>query len=392
MAGSAMASLSAAGVTAAPSAPQGGEPEAHPSSTLRTLRALRAALVAGSLVVAALCLLLFSAAHVTVDEAVNRSAPAQLHVQEAYDALIDADSVAIKGFYTSATQAGGIGTKYQNDIATALQSLQLAAEENAAGTQGSQDLQLIEGLVVTYTGQIEQADAEDQQKNAELALVYENYASYLLQNPDSGILKDLATLQAREASALAAQQSSIWLAGATSLAWLLPLALLLALFAAAHILVYRRFHRVLSIRLALAVAALFVMGVTCGLSLVSDSQFTAAVGRPFADLVAADQSNANAADYTDLTNQRGFTSQQCRNSGQCPGLNMTSVLPFKINPAPPPAGSADQAQASYKSGFAAADAAYVVRTTLIALMAVAASALTAFGLRPRLDEYRNRTR
>ena len=76
---------------------------------------------------------------------------------------------------------------YQDDIAAAEQSLEQVTENNAAGTSGSASCELIEGLLTSYTGLIEQADAHHRlQGEAGFGVADLWFASELVHNRSSG--------------------------------------------------------------------------------------------------------------------------------------------------------------------------------------------------------------
>src|SRR5262249_5465593 len=154
-------------------------------------------LVGGCVLAGALSLLAATGAHRTVDDAVRQSAQAVLQVDAVYGALVDADAAAVHAISTGTAGLGGTAGQYDNDIAAAHQGLELAAEYNAAGDDGKRRLELVGGLVVSYTAQIQQADADLQQNRPDLSLAYLRYASYLLHQPD-GILSDLSDLRRLE--------------------------------------------------------------------------------------------------------------------------------------------------------------------------------------------------
>lgn len=363
---------------------------AVPSTTARTLRLLRVALVAGCVVTGLLCLLVFTAAHRTVHQGVRQSAQAVLQVDAVYGALVDADETAVAGIKSGTTRLGGTAGRYDNDIAAAHQGLELVAEHNAAGDPGERQIELVDGVVVSYTAEIQQADADLQQGDENLSLVYLRSASFLLHQKD-GILDDLATLRDLEQRALDRQRSSAWVSGSTTLLWLVPLLALLTLLARTHGLIRRRFRRRLSVRLVLAGAALVVMGVTTALSLVSNAQFAAAAAGPFRQ-IGVEQAR-HAAD----TDAKGHAELAALIAGRCPKSEPCSAettadafLPAKVRP--PATGShgvdVPTGLARFTAKADAADAASAVRTVVIAVMAALASALIAYGVRPRINEYR----
>jgi hypothetical protein len=361
---------------------------AVPSTTARTLRLLRIVLAVGCVVTGGLCLLVFSAAHQSVHQGVRQSAQAVLHAEAAYAALVDADETAIASIQSHTTLLGGTAGRYDNDIAAVHQSLELVAEHNAAGDAGERQLELVDGVVVSYTAQIQQANADLQQGNENLSLVYLRNASLLLHQED-GILDDLATLRDQERQALDRQRSSVWVAGPTTLLWLVPLLALLALLTGTHVLIRRRFRRRLSVRLLLAAVALAVMGIMTGLSAVSNARFAAAIRGPFRDVTLQEAREAAAADAKGRVELAGLISGRCARSCSAE-ITSPDFLPEPVRaPASAsPAVDVTTGLARFRATADAADATATVRIALITSMAVAASVLIAFGVRPRINEYR----
>jgi hypothetical protein len=363
---------------------------AVPSTTVNTLRSLRVALTVGCVVSGAFCLLVFTAAHRTVDRGARQSAQAVLQVDAVYGALVDADYAATTDIRSKAALLGGTASQFDNDIAIVHQGLELVAEHNAAGDRGERQLELVDGVVVSYAAQIHQAGADLQQGNANLSLVYLRNASYLL-HQENGILDDLDTLRDYEHAALDRQRSSVWVAGATSLLWLLPLLGVLALLGATQVLIRRRFRRLLSVRLLSAGAALLVMGVTTGLSLVSNAQFAAAVSGPFSRVRTQETRLAARADASGHAELAKLIADRCAASGRCSAETTRPEFlsePVKAPPATAPGLDVTTGVARFTKKADAADAASGVRTLVIIAMALASSVLIAYGIRPRINEYR----
>lgn len=364
---------------------------AVPSTTAATLRMLRVALTAGCVLSGVLCLLVFTAAHRTVDQGVRQSAQAVLQADAVKGALVDADQVAAAGIQSKTALLGGTAGKYDNDIAAVHQGLELIAEHNAAGDQGAQQLELVVGVVVSYTAEIQQANADLQRGDENLSLVYLRNASYLL-HQDQGILYDLGKLRDKEQKALDRQRSSPWVAWYMTLLWLVPLLALLALLLHTHTLIRRRFRRLLSVRLLVAGAALVVMGITTGLSLVSNARFAAAINEPFSQVTTQEGQQAHNADVDGHGAFTGLIADRCKASGSCATeVTGPDFLPKPIpapTSGPPAAGDVTAETARFTTMADAAEAGSTVRTVLITAMAAAASVLIAFGIRPRINEYR----
>jgi hypothetical protein len=176
--------------------------ERAPSTTPVLFRRLRAALVVLALLTGGTALLLTNRAHAVTSLAGEHTASAVMQVYAARQALADADSQAIQTIPLGAWPSG----QYQDDIAAAEQSLEQVTENSAAGASGSDPLQLIEGLLTSYTGLIEQADAHYRlpgERGFGVADLW--FASELMHGQ---ILPEMQVLQSAEQSALTAQRSS----------------------------------------------------------------------------------------------------------------------------------------------------------------------------------------
>src|SRR5262249_18153041 len=151
------------------------------STTRQTLLRLLAGLLIMTLIVFGTTLLAFTKVHSTANTVRARTAPAIVQLSIARDALVRADNAAISNFTgcdlssfsadsncadlpsprpdtdIGLSHLAGPGEEFQNQIAIASQSLTQVAADNMAGEAGSRTLQLIEGLLVTYTSLIEHA-------------------------------------------------------------------------------------------------------------------------------------------------------------------------------------------------------------------------------------------
>ncbi|WP_380281651.1 hypothetical protein [Kitasatospora purpeofusca] len=372
--------------TAVAPEPVADEP-ATPSTTARTLRRLRAALVAGSLLTGALCLVVSSQSHAGTDATGRRAAPAVLRAEAAYGALADAQRVAVHGFRQGTVVLGGLGDHYQNDIAAINQNLAELARDNVAGPAGTSDLQLVEGLVVNYNAELEQA-AADYQQTGELARALPALWYATLQYRE--VANTLDRLRKEESAALTVRRGSLWLAGAADLLFLVPFALVLALFVRTQLVLRRRFRRRLSIRLTAAVLALTATALVCGLSLhASDGRLRSALDGPFAEAVTLAQQQASRSAAQADTDLSAIVAQACPVAGSC-GTHLTP--PTSEQPATVGAGQSGrqqaQSEAAFTSGVTDADASSAELMALLVLLTSAAAAAAARALNPRIDEYR----
>ncbi|WP_328953468.1 hypothetical protein [Kitasatospora purpeofusca] len=365
--------------------PVADEP-ATPSTTARTLRRLRGALVAGSLLTGALCLVASSQAHTGTDAIGERAAPAVLRAEAAYGALADAQRVAVHGFQQGTVVLGGLGDHYRNDIAAINQNLAELAGDNVAGPASASDLQLVAGLVVNYNAELEQA-AADYQQTGELTRALPALWYATLQYRE--VSTTLDRLRKEENAALTARRNSMWLAGAADLLFLVPFTLVLVLFARTQVVLRRRFRRRSSILLTTAVLALTATALLCGLSLrVSDGRLRSALDGPFAEAVTlAQQQACRSAEQADrdlyaIITQAGPTTRSCG----------TDLAPQTSGPATVGAEQTGHQQAeaeeAFTSGATDADAYSSVLPALLVLLTAAAAAAAALALNPRIDEYR----
>lgn len=213
------------------------------STTRRTLLGLTTALLLLTILIFATGRLIYPRWLATADTVRTRTAPAILEIATARAALVRADTAAA-GSFKAGVQLVGPGEEFQNQVAIAGQSLTRVAAYNAAGAPGSRDLQLIEGLLVTYAGLIGQADAHFRQADGEtLGAVDLWSASRLLHKADGGVLAQLDALMRAHEAALDRQLVSGSPAPAHLVALLAPIVALAGLLALAHLLFRRRFRR-----------------------------------------------------------------------------------------------------------------------------------------------------
>jgi hypothetical protein len=221
----------------------------HPVTWLRWLRASALAVV---LITASLGWLETTRAHQGITVASTHGVRAVADVTDAGQQLAAANSAVQGSFSAGAVALTGPGATYTADIAAAAQDLVLAAEDNVAGTTGSDQVQFAEGQLSTYRDQVDQAGTDFAAGDPVLARAELGYATTLL----DGLSADLRTLAKAELGAVGAALGSAWLAPSTL--WLLllaPLAVLAALATWTSYVLLTGFRRVLSVPLALAVAA-----------------------------------------------------------------------------------------------------------------------------------------
>ncbi|WP_343446667.1 hypothetical protein [Micromonospora schwarzwaldensis] len=239
------------------------------SGTRRTLVRLRAALLAATALALAGCLAVFLGVARTADAAADRSVPAVLAVYDAQNALLRAHAAAVRNLTVGGVVLGGPGVEYQRQIAGAGQYLTLVAENNAAGDDGTRDIQTVEALLVTYTGLIEQADARYREADLHTlgAVALRDAASLL-----NDIMGLLDTLRGKQLAVLDQQVDTGWSDPVTALAWLVPLVVLGVLLVLAQGYLSRRFRRTWNLPLLLATVATVGLVLLTSLSLRSAGQ------------------------------------------------------------------------------------------------------------------------
>ncbi|MFD7907604.1 hypothetical protein ACFV4G_35905 [Kitasatospora sp. NPDC059747] len=272
----------------------GGRPAAPPTTPGR----LRRTVVALVLCTAALWGTLqtaLSGAHTTVSAAEAHADPALVDTAQLSYLLADADRVAAGSFASGTVRLSGPGQRYQDDLKSAHQALARAAEHDATGPAGSGRLQAVEGLLVEYTGLIEQAHATESQ--GALGTAYLSYATNLMHKPGDGVLAQVRQLRAAEQQELDRQRQSGWLAPAALLGVLAPALLALVLLVATQRFLSRHFNRRLNPCLLTASLLLLALaGWTAAATLHADRAFATAADEALPRLTAAWQARALAAD------------------------------------------------------------------------------------------------
>jgi hypothetical protein len=336
-------------------------------------------LLAGTALVLVVALGVFGFAALTTAAVRDRSGPAVLYVVAAQRELLTADQEAIAGFGNGYSPLGGANADYQNQLTQAEQHLEQAAGANAAGSDGSQQLQLASGLVVSYIGMIEQAGT-DYNANITLGAAQALYASQVMRRHDDGIVNDLGTLRSVEQDRVTAGENSFWTSPWTVLLWLVPaLALLVALVLAQRYLA-ARFRRRFNWPLVAATVLLAALAAGAVVTLVSDAQLRVA-GRDIAKVVA-DQPPSNGTG--DLGTRLAHA---CGTGGTC----QAAISTYSDEPARTGA-SADQLATDIATATTDANRAATTHGVeyVIPGLGFAIAALIALGLRPRIDEYRFR--
>lgn len=362
------------------------------STTRKTLWWLRLGLVAGSALVLVTALATFLGVRASIAEVRERTAPAVLEVSLAKEALVAAHDAAVGAFEHGQARLTGPSEQYEDEIARASQQLAQVAEHNEAGEQGSQTLQLIEGLLPAYNSFIGQADAHFRQDGGgPLAASYLQSASDLLTAKENGILARLDTLAAAQRAALDQQLGTDWLDPAITLLWALPLLLLLALLVWTQRFLTRRFRRAVNSALFAATAALVLLGAGTALLLgvQSDARDSGAALEHTVDARSA--ATAATADGAQRTLARVLVAS-CGTGGvaACGDTVAAFATATASPPAVPPAAQADVDEAALLGPGLTEPGWNGFLGYGIPVLAGGIGMLVVAGLQPRLDEYRFR--
>jgi hypothetical protein len=236
------------------------------STTAKTLWSVCVVLLVTTIVVLGTSLWVFRKVHGTVGTVRTNTAPAMLEVLAAQEALVKADSAAISSFQSGEVKLSGPGLQHQNQLTVASQSLAQVAEHNAAGPRGSQRIQLLEGLLESYSSLVGQAHAHFGTAGGTADLWS---ASRLMDSGDGAISAELDKLLKDETQALNDQIASSSTTTGVILVWVTPIAFLFVMLAVTQVFVKRRFHRAVNPSLLLAMVVLAGLSIVTSLALVS---------------------------------------------------------------------------------------------------------------------------
>lgn len=361
------------------------------TTTVKTLWGLCVVLLVTTLVVFGTSLWVFRKVHGIVDTVRTNTVPAILEVLAAQEALVKADGAAIGNFQSGEVKLSGPGLQHQNQLTFASQSLAQVAEHNAAGQPGSRRIQLLEGLLESYSGLIGQAHAHFGTAVGTADLWA---ASRLLHTGDSSILGELDELMQDQTNALNDQIAKSSMTTGTLLVWVLPIVFMFVLLGVTQVFLKRRFRRAVNPLLLLATVALVGLSIVTSLALVSQHRLE--TSRDTLDRVVREWKAATSA--ADAQGQRALgrlvTMECSQEKGGCgPTVNqfVTNLVPTD--------STADEA----RDGRAAAWTSDVDEQTspavrnsrlwlLIPLAAALIAVLIPFGFWPRIEEYRYRPR
>ncbi|NYI05084.1 hypothetical protein [Allostreptomyces psammosilenae] len=167
--------------------------------------------------------------------------PVIVEVATARVALEQAQEAAAESLRSDYVRLVGTGQEFDDRISVANQSLNRAASGNVAGEVGRRTLQTVTGLVVSYTGWIQQADRH--RDDPVLREAYLFYAETVLRRPDSGILARLGALQDAQRAVLRQQVSFGWVLWLSWISATVLVAALTALLVHTQRFLRRRFRR-----------------------------------------------------------------------------------------------------------------------------------------------------
>ena len=353
------------------------------STTRRDLIRLRLGLLGLTVVVLALSAWSFASTQNTLSTVREQTAPAVLDVASARAALMQAHSAAVNSFVHRGAQLVGPGEQYLTDLAVAEQDLARAAGDNAGGTAGSGELQLLAGLLTTYSGWMSQAGTHYDDSTNVLYLTDLWYAARSLYGSDQ-TLAHLDNLAASQRSELNRQLSEGWLNPVTVLAWGVPALALLGLLAYTQFYLWRRFGRRFNPALLGASALLLALmaATTSELALTGQAQSATAT---LTSYVTSSDRQADAVSARAQHDLVELVRQTCNPNG-C-GATMPSTPP-SVPPVTtaPTASSAADATAQFAG---ATDLGWLL--VAIPVLALGIAALALIGLQPRIDEFRYRS-
>lgn len=363
------------------------------STTRRVLLWLAAGLVVLTAAVFVTSFLAFTRAHGAADTVRDRNAPAVLGIVTARTALVEGDRAAVARFKTRVSLVGP-GAEFQAQLAVASQSLTRVAQANTVGQDGANDLQLIDGLLVTYTNLIGQAGAHFRQEGDDTLGVVDLWsASRMLHQPESGILAQLDTLLERQRAALDEQVSGgAMTPGAVVTLWVLAGALF-TLLVVTSIVFARRFRRRVNPWLVLAAALLVALTWVATRGGAAQEHLEDARSTLYG-LVADERARMSAVDEEGQQDLRKLLMRHCVSPGGC-GETVARFVEQVGDGDESSGAAADGLATDETRAVTAATAAASANAGLAPLVpALAASIVAAvlLAFRPRLYEYRYRSR
>ena len=193
-------------------------------------------------------------------------------IEEASTAARTAGAALRDAFATEDVTLTGTGSAYVNEITQVNKYLALAAEDNAAGTEGTSKIQFVQGQLGTYL-QLSENAVRDYGVGRQLGLAAETYAA----SGEGDLLAALGDLKTTEQAALRAQRGA-WPLDPGAFWWTLlgpVIGVLLLAGATAHVLA-RHFRRHVSPRLWGALLTTAAIMITAGFLNWSDARHLSA--------------------------------------------------------------------------------------------------------------------
>ncbi|ASR35934.1 hypothetical protein BAY61_14000 [Prauserella marina] len=242
------------------------------STTARTLRLLRGWSLVLTVAVLAGSVAAFAGVRSAIDTMRGRTTPAIISSASVYEALVHANTSAVTAFALGPGQLSGAGDFYQAQIGVASQNLAQVAEHNVAGSASRRELQLVQGLLVSYTSWMSQAELRFRTGDDSMAGATDVwYAAQLLHDAD-GILPHLSQLRAAQLDELDDQLARDWMHPGASAIWLIPVAALAVLLCAAQVYHHRRFRRRLNPHLLAATGLLIAVAALPALTIPAQAR------------------------------------------------------------------------------------------------------------------------
>jgi hypothetical protein len=233
---------------------------------LRWLRALAVIVIAAT---ACLSWLETVQAHREIALTSSQGVRAIADVTAARQALSAASGAVESSFAAGAVPLTGSGETYTAAIASAAQDLVLAAGDNVAGPDGSDQVQFADGQLSSYQAQVGQASNDFAAGDPVLARAELGYAVIAFND----LVAELGQLGTLELDAVSGELGSVWLAAGTLwLVLLVPLAALLALAVLTSYVLRAGFRRLLSVPLIVAVMVTLGLVVLVAAANSRDSQ------------------------------------------------------------------------------------------------------------------------
>jgi hypothetical protein len=359
------------------------------STTAKTLWVLCVALLVTTTAVFGTSLWVFQKVHSTVETVRASTAPAILDVLAAQEALVKADGAAIDSFSSGEVELSGPGLQHQNQLTLTSQNLAQVAERNSAGQPSSQRIQLLEGLLESYSGLIGQAHA-----NFGTALGTADLwsASRFLHTGNGNILTEFDELLKDQTNALNDQITSSSMTTGILLVWVLPIIFLFVLLGMTQFFLKRRFRRAVNPLLLLATVAL--VGLSIVMSLTFVSQHRLETTRDTVDRVVREwKASVSAADAQGQRALGHLVRMECsQEKGGC-GPTVNRLV---IDREPTGSSTLDEAREASWTSNVDKQTSSAARNSrlwfLIPLASALIAALVPLGLWPRIEEYRYRPR